>query len=342
MDELTETKSSGFNRRRFLANMSAVGAALFLGLPRKAAAEPPPETMTIRLTHFPAICLAPQYLAQELLLLEGFSKVEYVEETVNSAAALIGPGKADVAVDAAPSVTVGLAEDDRIVALGGLHAGCYELFAAGHVRTIRDLRGKSVSISGFGSTEHIFIAAIVAYVGMDPRQDIRWSPAGNPGDAMQLFVEGKADAFLGFAPQPYELRAKKIGHVIVNTTQDQPWSQYFCCMPIANRQFVQKHPVATKRALRALLKATDLCAQDPERAARFLVAKGYEPRYEVAIEVLKSLPYNRWRDANPEDTMRFHALRLHEVGMIKTSPQKLITQGTDWRFFNELKKELKA
>ncbi len=40
--------------------------------------------------------------------------------------------------------------------------------------------------------------------------------------------------------------------------------------------------------------------------------------------------------------MRFFALRLHEVGMIKTSPQKLITQGSDWRLLNELKKVLKA
>jgi len=28
--------------------------------------------------------------------------------------------------------------------------------------------------------------------------------------------------------------------------------------------------------------------------------------------------------------------------MLKSSPQKLIAQGTDWRFFNELKKELKG
>jgi NitT/TauT family transport system substrate-binding protein len=61
----------------------------------------------------------------------------------------------------------------------------------------------------------------------------------------------------------------------------------------------------------------------------------------MALEVLKGLPYRRWRDTDPEDTLRFHALRLHEVGMIKSSPQKLIAQGTDWRILNALKKELK-
>ena len=62
----------------------------------------------------------------------------------------------------------------------------------------------------------------------------------------------------------------------------------------------------------------------------------------MALAILKDLPYRGWRDADPEDTLRFHALRLHEVGLIKSSPQKLIAQGTDWRFLTQLKKELKA
>ncbi len=159
---------------------------------------------------------------------------------------------------------------------------------------------------------------------------------------MQCFVEGKADAFLAFAPQPLDLRIRKVGRVILDTTRDRPWSQYFCCMVSARREFAEKYPIATKRALRAFLKAADICAQDPERVARYLAAKGYEPRYEIGLAVLKSLPYVRWRQSNPEDTLRFHALRLHEFGMIKSSPQTLIAQGTDWRFLNELKRELKA
>jgi NitT/TauT family transport system substrate-binding protein len=94
--------------------------------------------------------------------------------------------------------------------------------------------------------------------------------------------------------------------------------------------------------MRAILKATDLCAREPERAARYIVAKGYEPSYDVALEVLKSLSYTRWRTYDPEDSLRFYGLRLHEAGLIKSPPQKLIAQGTDWRFLNELRRELKA
>jgi NitT/TauT family transport system substrate-binding protein len=159
---------------------------------------------------------------------------------------------------------------------------------------------------------------------------------------MRLLGEGQVDAFAGFPPVPQELRARQIGHLVLSTTTDRPWSQYFCCMVGANRDFVRKHPVATKRALRAILKAANLCATDPEQAARFIVSRGYTRELAYAAQALREIPYARWREYDPEDTVRFYALRLHEVGMLKSSPQKLIAQGTDWRFFNELKKELKG
>ena len=100
--------------------------------------------------------------------------------------------------------------------------------------------------------------------------------------------------------------------------------------------------MASKRALRALLKATDLCALEPTRAAQLVVERGYTPRYDYARQTIEEIPYNRWHEYDPEDTVRFYALRLQEAGMIKSAPQKLIAQGTDWRFLNELKKELKG
>jgi NitT/TauT family transport system substrate-binding protein len=192
-----------------------------------------------------------------------------------------------------------------------------------------------------GSAQHVFLSSMVAYIGLDPRQDITWVTRP-PAESMQLLAEGQIDAFLGFPPEPQELRAQQIGHVVVNSATDRPWSQYFCCMVIGNRAFVQKHPVATKRALRAILKATDVCALEPERAARSLVDGGFAPRYDYALQTLREVPYGTWREYEPEDTVRFYALRLQEAGMIKSTPQKIIAQGTDWRFLNELKKELKG
>jgi len=161
-------------------------------------------------------------------------------------------------------------------------------------------------------------------------------------DSIRLLAAGEIDGYLGNPPVTQELRANKIGRVVVNSTLDRPWSQYFCCLVAGNREFVLKHPVATKRALRAILKADQICALEPERVARAIVDRGFTKSYEYALQTMKEVPYGKWREYDPEDTIRFFALRLHEAGMIKTSPQKIISQGTDWRFLKELKKELKA
>jgi NitT/TauT family transport system substrate-binding protein len=105
---------------------------------------------------------------------------------------------------------------------------------------------------------------------------------------------------------------------------------------------VQKHPVATKRVVRAMLKAATLCAREPERAVQLLTEEGVEYRQDYALQALRDIPYDRWRDYSADDTVRFYALRLHEAGLIKSTPQKVIAHGTDWRFLDELRRELKG
>jgi NitT/TauT family transport system substrate-binding protein len=280
-------------------------------------------------------------VAEELLRSEGFTEVHYLKKqgTVDIEQALAS-GEADINGHFAAPLLLRLEAGDPIVILGGLHIGCFELFGTNEVRTIRDLKGKTVAVPALDSSRYVFLASMVAYVGLDPRKDINFVTHPGP-ESIRLLSEGKIDAYLGFPPEPQEMRDKQIGHVVINSTVDRPWSQYFCCMLAGNREFVRKHPVATKRALRAILKAADVCGTAPEQAAQFIVDKGFTPSYAYALQALKDLPYGQWREYSPEDTLRFYALRLYEVGMLKSSPQKLIAQGTDWRFFNELKQELK-
>jgi NitT/TauT family transport system substrate-binding protein len=204
-----------------------------------------------------------------------------------------------------------------------------------------ELRGRSVGVPALGRPEHLFLSVIAAQVGIDPGKEIRWISSG-PVKPKQLFIDGKIDAFLGFPPELQELRARKIGHVVLDSSVDRPWSQYFCCMLAGSSDYVQHHPAATKRVVRAILKAADFCVSDPRGVAGRLVAGGFTDRYDYAEQALRELPYDKWREYDAEDTMRFYALRLHEVGMIKSAPQTVIADGTDWRFLNELKRELKT
>ena len=331
-----------FSRRRFLSGLTLAGTAGFLGLhPGLATAEPPPETVKLRLAKSPSICISPLYVAEELLQGEGFTDVQYVMMAGDLFTPALASGAVDIALNFVGPLLIRVEAGDPLVILAGGHVGCFEVVGTDQVQTIRDLKGRTVTVPQLGGPQHVFLSSMAAYVGLDPRTDIHW--VTHPGaESIQLLAEGKVDALLGFPPTPQELRAKQIGHVVVNSVVDRPWSQYFCCMVYANREFVRTHPVATKRALRAILKAATLCATDPEQAARFIVSRGYTGKLDYATQTLREIPYTRWREYDPEDTVRFYTLRLHEVGMIKSSPQKLIAQGTNWRFFNELKKELKG
>jgi NitT/TauT family transport system substrate-binding protein len=257
-------------------------------------------------------------------------------------------GTIDFDLESAPWLVTSLDAGAPITVLAGVHPGCFELFAHAPVRTIADLRGKRIAIDYVGSGPHMYLTIMLAQVGLDPAADVHWvadpieAHASAGKNSLQRFVDRDVDAFLAFAPEPQELRDRNIDKVILNTAQDSPWSHNFCCMAYGRSQFVRDYPVATKRFLRAILKASDICAAQPELAARQLVDAGYSDHYEYALQTLIDLPYDMWREYDPADTLRFFALRLHEVGMVGSSPNRIIAEGSDWRFLDELKRELKS
>jgi NitT/TauT family transport system substrate-binding protein len=310
-----------WSRRAFLWRLTLAGTTgLLYRQPRPVAAEPPPETATIRLGQKPAICIAPLYVAAELLTGEGFTEVHYVKLPEALFAKAMAAGEMDLALNFAGPLLRSIEAGDPLVVLAGGHVGCFELFAGDQVRTIHDLKGKTVAVTELGGPDHVFLASIAAYIGLDPGKDVHW--VTHPFvESTRLLAEGKIDAALAFPPQSQELRATQIGHVVVNSSADRPWSQYFCCLVYANHAFVRQHPVATKRALRAILKAADVCALEPERAAQVLVDKRFTPRYDYGLRTMQEVPYTKWRASDPEDTVRFYALRLQEAGMIKSTPE---------------------
>ena len=325
-------------RRQFLTTLSLAGAAGLLRPPRALAAEGALETTAIRMTRSRICAGAEAFAAEELLRAEGFKEIAYIEVSKNVVPPAIADGGIDFSLNFAINHILAIDHGAPMTILAGIHSGCYELFARETLGGITELKGKQVGLQA-GSPSLLRLMA--AQVGLDPEKDFQWviDPEVKPLD---LFAEGKIDAFLAFPPEPQELRARHVGHVILDTTVDRPWSQYFCCMVAANREYVLKHPVATKRALRAILRAADICVSDAPAVARRLVEAGITRRYDYALQTVSEIRYDKWGDYDAEDTVRFYALRLHEAGMIKSLPNKLITDNTDWRFLNELKHELKA
>jgi NitT/TauT family transport system substrate-binding protein len=327
------------SRRDFLASLSAAGAAGALGARTSFAGEAPLETTALRLLKDPG-CGAPISVAGDLLRAEGFADVRYVEiDPESTDTQMLVNGRMDIGVAFAPDVVRELDAGTPVTVLAGIHPGCVELFAREPLNDIRELKGRSVAVAPFHYGPRLLLSIMLAYVGLDPARDINFVKSPDP---LAIFVDGKADAFIGGPPETQELRARRVGRVILDTSTDRPWSQYFCCVLVSTRDYVRDHPVATKRVLRAILKGADFCVADPKRAAQRLIESGFMPRYDRALQMVREVPYGTWREYDPEDTLRFYALRLHELGLITSSPNQIIAEGTDWRFLNELKRELKT
>jgi NitT/TauT family transport system substrate-binding protein len=329
------------SRRDFLASASLAAAASVLGAQGSLAAEGPPETTTVRLLRDPG-CVAPVTLAKDLVRAEGFSDVRYVDFEVGSTdTQMLIKEQTDIGMAFVPDVVRELDAGAPITVLAGVHPGCLELFVHQPIESIRDLKGRSITFPEVDYSSRLLLSVVASYIGVDPVKDIHFVTSSTLSP-MELFAAGKTDAFLAVPPDVQELRARKIGRVILRMATDRPWSQYFCCVLVSRRKFVRANPIATKRLVRAILKATDMCAAEPQLAARRLVESASSARYEYALEMMGEVPYGVWREFDAEDSIRFYALRLRDLGLINSSPNQVIAEGTDWRFLNELKRELKA
>jgi NitT/TauT family transport system substrate-binding protein len=175
---MTAQHAAGWTRQAFLGGVTLAGTAGLLGLyPRRVGAEQPPETTRIRLYQIPGICIAPQYVAEELLHLEGFTEVHYVPTGFGPAMdEAFGSGMVDISMAFVPPFILQVGAAVPLALLGGVHVGCYELFGTERVRAIRDLKGKTVAVPALGSPHHLFIASMAQYVGLDPRTAINWAP----------------------------------------------------------------------------------------------------------------------------------------------------------------------
>ena len=304
----------------------------------------PPEVTKLILPKSPAACAAPMLLAHDFLLEEGFTEVHYypTELKYSLITEYVLDGTLDMSFNFTPSLAFNVDKNDPIVMLAGAHVACFEIFGAPSVLTTSDLKGRRV-----GLLEHepqpadfAFITSILQYIGLTVGRDVTVVPIPRGAATGAIFSTGRWDAVMALAPQAFTYHDTKQGTVVLNSSTDRPWSEYVCCQIFTSQRFMEKNPVATKRALRAILRGVDVCAREPERAARVLVDKGWIVTDQYALRAMQQIPYDAWRSHSAEDALRFYSLRLADAGLIKSTPDEIIKRGTDFRYLNELKKEL--
>jgi NitT/TauT family transport system substrate-binding protein len=168
------------SRREFLASLSVTGAAGVLGAGSSFADEPPPELTAIRIQREEidnSICLAPEFVAEDLLHAEGFSDVQYVVTRPGLAfSEAFAEGEIDFGFMFVPGTIRRLDTGIPITVVAGVHPGCFELFVHEPVQSVPDLKGRRVGIPDvLGSAPHLYVSVMAAHVGLDPDKDMSGS-----------------------------------------------------------------------------------------------------------------------------------------------------------------------
>src|SRR5687767_9957115 len=119
------------SRRDFLTGLSMAGAAAALGGSASLADEGPPETSAVLIGGDPpGICIAPQYIVDDLLRLEGFTEIRHLAAPGSfPLLEMIGKGEANFGIVFVLNSIVDTEGGNPFTLVAGIHPGCFELFA---------------------------------------------------------------------------------------------------------------------------------------------------------------------------------------------------------------------
>jgi len=94
-------------------------------------------------------------VAEALLKAEGFRNVEYVKLPNPSPNMAVAAGNADISMDAVWGFIARIDQGQPVTVLAGVHLGCYQLIGSDRVRSIRDLKGKTVPVFELGDPSQV-------------------------------------------------------------------------------------------------------------------------------------------------------------------------------------------
>ncbi len=257
-----------------------LSALVFAGCEREASTSdgsPAKETNKIRVGVIGLTCEAPIYVAVE----KGFFKEAGLEvELVNCQWATykdaLALGRYDVTHHLVMYFLKPIEQGMDVKFTGGIHRGCLRVQAGvnSDIRTVADLKGKTVGVPGLGTPPFMFATRVMANHGVDPSRDVKWRvyPAGELGLALD---RGLVDAVADSEPIGSLLLAEGKVRNIADQAKDKPYSDEYCCAVLVNGPFLKANPKASAAATRALLKAAKWVDANPLEAARLSVEGGY-------------------------------------------------------------------
>jgi NitT/TauT family transport system substrate-binding protein len=154
----------------------------------------------------------------------------------------------------------------------GIHKGCLVIAVpvGSDIRSVEDLRGKTIGVPGLGSTPMVISKRVLTRAGIDASDEtgeVEFLAFG-PGDLAVAMQNGSVDAIAIVEPGASVLVERGDARIIFDLGVDSKYRDEYCCVMVLNTQFAEGHPDVAARYVRALQKACEFIAQNPELTAR--------------------------------------------------------------------------
>jgi NitT/TauT family transport system substrate-binding protein len=305
-----------------------------------AATLPPPETTSIALTA--ASCDAAIFGAEKFLREEGFTDIKISDKNTFVE---IAAGNAHIGNSFPQAFFNAVETAPKVVALGGLHPGCAEIWAQPGIATVKDLKGRTIVTTAktLPNLQYSYIAMVAQQAGLDGAKDINWVVQSD-ADVLKLYLDGKSDAVFVATVGTVTIKSNPAnkGKVLNSQSMDEPWASTNCCFVVASEQWYRANPIAARRAMRAIFRTADALGADRADAVKTATDKGLFGGAASAANVREAanmVPLD-WRAYDMEKAIRFYTPLLTSVGVLKTSADDLV-KAVDLKIQKELATELK-
>lgn len=259
------------SRRHFLRNSTLLGAAMGLGsMGTLRAAETPLHTIKLAWGQS-AVCQAPISVA----LKQGFFRkyglnVEPVNFSGSTDALLqaIATGQADGGIGMALRWLKPLEQGFDVDLTVGTHGGCMRLLVPQNsdIKSVTDLKGKSVAVSDQASPIRNFFAIQLAKQSIDPDKQVNWLqyPADLFGEALR---KGEVQALAADDPQAWQLK-QQYNLVEIDNNLKGEYANLTCCVLGLRGSLVRDNPNVARAITQAIVDAQQWTAEHPEETAK--------------------------------------------------------------------------
>ncbi len=231
----------------------------------------------VKLAYLGLTCEAAMFVAREngYFQEEGI-EVEFVKTDWDGLRDGLGLGKFDANYTLIMYLLKPIEQGLDVKITGGVHSGCLrtQVPDASPVKSLADLKGKTIGIPNMGSPPFLFTSRALAAKGLDPSKDVNWVVVAP--ELMKIALEkGQVDAVANSEPMGSILTAQAGVRTVADQAVDEPYRDEYCCATVVSGKFAASNPTAAAKITRALLKGALWVDTNPRAAAEMAVEKKY-------------------------------------------------------------------